>query len=118
MVGGGDSKFGDSGASRVVGEFIYDSVGHVPEKLGRSGGGDWGNGGFNGRGFVFGKHGMGAAVVSQLHSAFYGGGYFVSCWAAVSADFGAGIEAGGRGLVGYGAMMRVVGTIFCGAMTR
>ena len=118
VVSGGDSELGDGGASRMVGEFIYYGVGHVPEKLGGGGGRDWRNGGLSGSGFVFGEYWMGAAVVSQLYSAVYRGSYVVSCWASVPADSSAGIEAGGRGLVGSGAMMRVVGTIFCGAMTR
>jgi hypothetical protein len=104
LVGGGNSEFGDGGASRVVSEFIYDGVGHVPEKLGGSSGGDWGNGGIGRSGIVFGEYRVGTAVVPQLYSAVYGGSYFVSGWAFVFADSGAGIKASGRGLVGYYAM--------------
>ena len=104
MVSGGDSEFGDRGASRMVGKFIYDGVGHVPEKLGGSGGGNWGNGRFGGRGFVFCEYRVGAAVVSQLYSAVYGSGYCVSCWAFIFADSRAWIEASGRGLDGYDAI--------------
>jgi hypothetical protein len=112
VVRSGNSQSGNGGASRMVGESIYDGIGHVPEKLGGGGGGDWGNGGIRGRGFVFGEYRVGAAGVSQLYSAVYGGGYIISPGASVSAASGAGIEASGCGLGECAAMMRVVRSIF------